>query len=42
MNNETVTKAKIKRADIANLKGIATNQLYRRLTMTFSKMPASF
>jgi hypothetical protein len=26
MNNETLTKAKIKRADSANLKGIAPNK----------------
>jgi len=40
--NETLTKAKIKRADSANLKGIATNKLYRRLTVKCSEMPASF
>lgn len=27
-----VTKAKIKRADSANMKGIATNKLHRKLT----------
>jgi hypothetical protein len=37
-----VTKAKIKRAESANLKGIATNKLYRRLTVRCSEMPASF
>jgi len=37
-----VTKAKIKRADSGNLKGFATNKLYRRLTVTCSEMPASF
>ena len=42
MDNETLTKAKIKRAEIANLKGIATNKLYCRLTVTCSAMPASF
>ena len=36
------TKAKIKRADSANLKGIVTNKLYRRLTVSCSEMPASF
>ncbi len=36
------TKAKIKRADSANLKGIASYKLYRRLTVTRSEMPASF
>lgn len=38
----TSTKAKIKRADSANLKGIVTNKLYRRLTVSCSEMPASF
>ena len=37
-----VTKAKIKRAESANLKGRATNKLYCRLTVTCSEMPASF
>jgi len=37
-----LTKAKIKRADSANLKGIATNKLYCWLTVKCSKMPASF
>jgi hypothetical protein len=40
--NETPTKAKIKRAVSANLNGIATNKLYRRLTVQYSEMPASF
>jgi len=37
-----VTKAKIKRAESAKLKGRASNKLYRRLTVTNSEMPASF
>jgi hypothetical protein len=37
-----LTKAKIKRADSANLKGIATNKLYRSLIAKCSEMPASF
>jgi len=37
-----VTKAKIKRADSANLKGSETNKLHRRLEMKCSEMPASF
>ena len=41
-NAQLLTKAKIKRADSANLNGITTNKLYRRLTMTCSVMPASF
>jgi methylphosphotriester-DNA--protein-cysteine methyltransferase len=40
--HQAVTKAKIKRADSANFKGIATNKLYCRLTVTCSEMPASF
>jgi len=36
------TKAKIKRAKSANLKGVATNKLNRRLTVMCSEMPASF
>ena len=39
---QLLTKAKIKRAESANLKGIATNKLYRRLTMKCAEMPASF
>jgi|ADurb_Met_01_Slu_FD_contig_91_367967_length_962_multi_2_in_0_out_0_2 hypothetical protein len=42
MNNETVTKAKIKRADSADLKGGTTNILYRNLTEKCSELPASF
>mgnify|MGYP006876577688 CR=1 FL=1 len=34
-----ITKAKIKRAESANLKGIATNSLYRKLTVRASKPP---
>jgi hypothetical protein len=41
-NAQLVTKAKIKRAVSANLKGIATNKLYRKLTVKCSEMPASF
>lgn len=37
-----LTKAKIKRAESANLKGSATNKLYRSLTVKCSEMPASF
>ena len=40
--NETLTKAKIKRADSGNLKGFTTNKLYCRLTMKCFEMPASF
>ncbi len=40
--NETLTKAKIKRAVSAILKGIATNKLHRNLTVKCSEMPASF
>jgi len=42
MNNETVTKAKIKRAESANLKGGISNKLHRKLTEKCSEMPASF
>jgi len=42
MNNDTLTKAKIKRADSANLIGITTNKLHRSLTVKCSEMPASF
>ncbi|MEI8059826.1 MAG: hypothetical protein WCG67_06670 [Ferruginibacter sp.] len=41
-NGQFVTKAKIKRAVSANLKGITSNKLYCRLTMTSSEMPTSF
>ncbi len=41
-NNERPTKAKIKRAVNANLKGRASIKFYRRLTVTCSEMPASF
>jgi hypothetical protein len=41
-DKQAVTKAKIKRAESANLKGIATNKLYRRLIVKCSEMPASF
>jgi len=39
---QLLTKAKIKRADSANLKGIATKKLHRKLTVRCSEMPASF
>ncbi len=42
MNNETLTKAKIKRAESANMKGIATNKLPLSLTVMCSETPASF
>jgi len=41
-NGQLVTKAKIKRAESANLKGSASNKLHRRLTVKCSEMPASF
>jgi len=40
--NKTLTKAKIKRAESANLKGSATIKHYRNLTVKCSEMPASF
>ena len=40
--DQAVTKAKIKRAESASLKGSETNKLYRRLIMKYSEMPASF
>jgi len=40
--HETLTKAKIKRAESAYLKGRATNKLHRSLTVKCSEMPASF
>ncbi|OQB30028.1 MAG: hypothetical protein BWY08_01417 [Bacteroidetes bacterium ADurb.Bin174] len=42
MNNEPLTKAKIKRTDNADLKGCTSNKLNRRLTVKCSEMPASF
>lgn len=39
---QPVTKAKIKRAVSANLKGIAPYKLNRKLTVKCSEMPASF
>jgi len=39
---QLVTKAKIKRAESGNLKGITTNNLHRNLTVKCSEMPASF
>lgn len=41
-NAQLLTKAKIKRAESANLMGIATNKLYQSLTVKCSEMPASF
>jgi hypothetical protein len=41
-NAQLGTKAKIKRAESANLKGIATNKLYRMLTVRCSEIPVSF
>lgn len=38
-NNETVTKAKIKRAESANFKGVANNILHRKLTVTRPEIP---
>lgn len=38
---QLVTRAKSKRADSGNFKGIATNKIYRRLTVLCSEMPAS-
>ncbi|HNY44431.1 MAG TPA: hypothetical protein PKH15_07050, partial [Bacteroidales bacterium] len=40
--HQAVTKAKIKRADSANLNSIASNKLQRRLTAKCFEMPASF
>lgn len=39
---QPLTKAKIKRADSANLKGITSNKPYHWLTVKCSEMPASF
>lgn len=41
-NNETPTKAKIKRAKSANLKDNATNKFYGRLPIKCSELPANF
>ena len=40
-NGQLVTRAKSKRADSGNLKGIATNKIFRRLTVLCFEMPAS-
>ena len=40
--HETITKAEIKRAESANLKGCTFNKLLSRLTVKCSEMPASF
>ncbi len=37
-----LTKAKIRRADSANLKCSTTNKLHHRLTVKCSEMPVSF
>ena len=39
---QLLTKAKIMQAESANLKGVASNKLYRSLTVKCSEMPASF
>jgi hypothetical protein len=39
-NAQLVTRAKSKRADSANLKGIASNKIYRNLTVLCFVMPA--
>jgi len=40
--HETPTKAKIKRADSANLNGSTANKLHSNLTVKCSVMPTSF
>ena len=40
--NKTLTKAKIKRAERADMKGSISNVLHRSLTVKCSEMPASF
>jgi hypothetical protein len=40
-NRQLLTRAKSKRADSGNLKGIATNKLYRKMTVLCFEMPAS-
>jgi len=40
-NRQCITRAKSKRADSGNLKGIATNKIYRRVTVLCFEMPAS-
>jgi hypothetical protein len=40
-NAQLVTRAKSKRADSGNLKGIATNKIYHILTVLCFEMPAS-
>jgi len=39
---QPITKAKIKRAECANMKDIATYKLHCNLTVKCSEMPASF
>ncbi len=41
-NAQLVTKAKIKRAESANLKGSTSNKLHHSLTVKCFEMPASF
>jgi len=40
--HQAVTKAKIKRAESANLKGGTSNKLHRSLTVKCYEIPASF
>jgi hypothetical protein len=40
-NGQLVTRVKSKRADSGNLKGIASNKIYRSLTVLCFEMPAS-
>jgi len=40
-NGQLVTQAKSKRADSGNLKVIASNKIYRSLTVLYFEMPAS-
>lgn len=41
-NGQLVTKAKIKRAESANLKSSTSTKLYHKLIVKCSEMPASF
>jgi len=40
--NETLTKAKIKRAECGNLEGSTTNKIHRKLKVKCFEMPARF
>lgn len=42
IKHETLTKTKIKQAKNANLKGLTSYKLYRRLIVKCSEMPANF